>query len=510
MDSLKAAALPDGSDIIVELQVEQKRRDRLLFLVVCGIVVFLTPLAVLADMNLGLGLLVSVFVVIGVTAVIARWPLAGLFVIAGCVVCIDQAPLITPVFTDTLYVYSWPTALEGLIERPIGFLFLFILFVIICHRIVTRETILRGGALAVPFLLFFFCLSGGAVYGYLTGGSLKVIVVELRPFVYLFEAYLIAYNLIARKSHVRIFFWFAIVGAGVKALQGIYIYLKLHGQLGNSTLMSHEESFFFIGLLLLVMLLSLHTHYRPQLIAALAVLPFVVVTLVLNDRRADYVAFLLGLGAAWMLMFATMRQKRTLLLVILFVSLALGGGYVALFSGSTSGIGLPAHALISVFSPATTDQRNANSNQYRITENFDLKYTVAHTNPLVGLGFGKPYLQPIPLTTVFPDIAAADLYYAYVPHNNIYWVWMRLGAVGFLAFWYLIGSIIVRGSLIARQLRDRYLQMIAIYVVCMTIMEIVVAYADYQLFFFRNVIYIGVLAGVLMKLPELDKDRTET
>jgi hypothetical protein len=510
MDSLKAVALPNDRDIIVELQVEQKRRDRLLFLVLCGIVVFITPLVVLAGINLGLSLLLAVVAVIGLTAVIARWPLAGLFVIAGCVVFIDQAPLITPVFTDSLYVYSWPTALEGLIERPIGFLFLFILFVIICRRIVKREAILRGGALIVPFLLFLLCLVGGAVYGYLTGGNLKVIVVEMRPFVYFFESYLIAYNLVARKSHVRIFFWFVIVGAGVKALQGIYIYLKLHGQLGDATLMSHEESFFFIGLLLLVILLSLHTRYRPQLIAALTVLPFVVVTLVLNNRRADYVALLLGLGAAWMLMFVTRRQSRKLLTVILFVSLLLGGGYVALFASSTSGIGLPAHALISVFNPAATDTRNADSNQYRITENFDLKYTVGRNNLLFGLGLGKPYLQPIPLTTLFQAIAQADPYYAYVPHNNIYWIWMRLGAIGFLAFWYLIGSIIVRGSLIARQLGDRYLQMVAIYVICMTCMEIIVAFADYQLFFYRNVIYIGLLAGILMKLPELAKGEAES
>ncbi len=130
-------------------------------------------------------------------------------------------------------------------------------------------------------------------------------------------------------------------------------------------------------------------------------------------------------------------------------------------------------------------------------------------NLLFGLGLGKPYLQPIPLTTLFQAIAEADPYYAYVPHNNIYWIWMRLGAIGFLAFWYLIGSIIVRGSLIARQLGDRYLQMAAIYVVSMTCMEIIVAFADYQLFFYRNVIYIGLLAGILMKLPELDEDEVE-
>jgi hypothetical protein len=39
----------------------------------------------------------------------------------------------------------------------------------------------------------------------------------------------------------------------------------------------------------------------------------------------------------------------------------------------------------------------------------------------------------------------------------------------------------------------------------------VVAFADYQLFFYRNVIYIGLLAGLLMKLPEVEKnDEAET
>jgi hypothetical protein len=36
-------------------------------------------------------------------------------------------------------------------------------------------------------------------------------------------------------------------------------------------------------------------------------------------------------------------------------------------------------------------------------------------------------------------------------------------------------------------------------------MEIVVAFADYQLFFYRNVIYMGLLAGILMKLPVIEQ-----
>jgi hypothetical protein len=43
----------------------------------------------------------------------------------------------------------------------------------------------------------------------------------------------------------------------------------------------------------------------------------------------------------------------------------------------------------------------------------------------------------------------------------------------------------------------------AVYVVAVTFMEVIVAIADYQLFWYRNVIYMGLLAGVLMKLPVL-------
>jgi hypothetical protein len=83
---------------------------------------------------------------------------------------------------------------------------------------------------------------------------------------------------------------------------------------------------------------------------------------------------------------------------------------------------------------------------------------------------------------------------------------MRLGPIGYLALWYLFGAIIVRGSIIARQLKDNYLQLFSIYIVAMVIIEIIVAFADYQLSFYRNVIFVGMLAGVLMRLPRIEEE----
>jgi O-antigen ligase len=494
-----------SSALLIELEHARRRRERLWFLGICGVLVFLTPIVVLGVLNVGVWLFVALPVVLVLLIVIARWPQVGFFVMTACVVFIDQAPQLVPIFTDKLYVYFWPPALEGLIERPIGFLFLFLLFVLLCRHAVKHETLLRGGGLILPFVLFLLCVVVAAVYGYLTGGTLKIIVVETRPFVYFFESYLLAYNLVTRKYQVRGFFWLIILGALVKALQGLYIYVKLHGQTGSDSLMSHEESFFFIGMLLFLVLLCVHYRWRRQLIAALCALPIVLLTLVLNNRRADYVAFLLALGVAWALMFVLRPKARLMLGTIAVLSVLLLGGYVAVFANSTSAFGKPAHGIIAIFHPNPTDVRDVNSNRYRFIENFDLRYTIARENFFVGMGFGKAYFEPIPLTTIFPNVGTADQYYNYVPHNNIYWVWMRFGAIGFLIFWYLFGSIIVRGCLIARQLRDPYLQVAAIYAVGMTVAEIVVAFADYQLFFFRNVIYIGLLAGILMKLPEVEK-----
>src|SRR5436305_411441 len=83
----------------------------------------------------------------------------------------------------------------------------------------------RRGKLFLPFLFFLLCVAGGIVHGLTSGGNLKIIVVEVRPFWYLFLSYLLAYNLVRHRDHVRLLFWLVIMSAGIKSLEGVYIYL---------------------------------------------------------------------------------------------------------------------------------------------------------------------------------------------------------------------------------------------------------------------------------------------
>ena len=497
---MQSSIAPKIVNSVYDLHLAQKRSDRRLFILIFAIVFGLTPLLALAGWMIGFSTVLGLSVVLVVVVLIARWPIIGFYVVAGCALLIEQEPLVlNGVTAYNLNVFYWPPRYTGLIERPIGFLMLFIFLVILCQRFVKRQRLLEGGKLFLPLLLFMLCVAGGIVHGLLSGGNTKIIVVEVRPFWYLFLSYLLAYNLIQHKNHVRLFFWLVILSAGVKSLEGVYIYLVVfHASLvGHNELMAHEESFFFAALLLLVILFCFHYRYRPQLYAALFFVPSVLVAFIANQRRADYIALLVAIVVAWVLIYRVNPHSRKWLITIMLIFVTIGTAYVAAFWKSSGGFGEPARAIVSIFYPDPTD---ASSNLYRLIENTDLKHTVAQS-PLIGWGLGKQFLQPIPL----PNILDQDPYYLYVPHNTIYWVWMRLGAIGYLALWYLIGAIIVRGCIIARQLRDRYLQLVAIYIVAVTFMEVIVAFADYQLFFYRNVIYLGLLVGILLKLPELDK-----
>jgi hypothetical protein len=479
----------------------------LLFIILFVVLLSITPLLAFWGLSAGIAIIIGVLVAPILAVALVRWPILGLYLIAASVFVIEQEPIATPIGTDRLYIFSWPPQMEGFIERPIGVLMLLVLFIWVFHRLVKRQPLLQGGLLIGPFALYLLCVAGGIIYGLARGGDLKIVVIESRPFWYTFLSYILAYNFVTHKSHVRSFIWLAIVSAGFKGLQGLYVFLVVyHGDLSaHDTIMSHEESFFFISLLLLLTIFCLYYRYRPQLIACLCVAPPVLISLIANQRRADYVALLLGIGFAWMMTFLLKPKARRALLTGMIVCVSLGIVYVLVGANTPGAFGAPARSVIGVFDPSKGDSRYANSSLYREYEDYDLKYT-AKQYPL-GTGFGHEFLQPKPLTSVFPQILANAPYYNYIPHNTIYWIWVNLGPIGFFALWFLIGSIVVRGWFIARELRDPYLQVIAIFVVGVTAMEVAVAFADYQLFFYRNVIDLGLLAGLLVKLPILDKEQ---
>lgn len=482
----------------------QRRYERRLFMLVFIITLAATAAIMLGGMEspsivpASLGGIGAVLV----AGLIVWRPRLMFYVLAVTAVIIEEEPLTTGHdLTDQLPIFQWPSALAGQPERPIGYLLLLTFFVLMAGHFIRRDQILRGGKLLGPFLIFLLFVVGGVFHSLASGGDFKITIVEVRPFWYLFVSYLLAYNVVTEKRHVRAFIWIAIVGAGIKAIQGAYIvFAVFQGNLsGQRVIMAHEESFFWVVILLLLLLFKIHYPDRRQARVILLLLPIIIFSLYANNRRADYIALLLAIVFSCALIFQLKPRIRRKLAINGTIIAVVFTGYVFALGHSSSAIASPARTVMSVFDPSASDSGDASSNQYRQVEDFDTRST-AKSNPIFGIGFGTPFEQPVKLV----NLLSLDPYYLYIPHNNIYWVWFRLGGLGWGAFWFLIGSIIIQGCQIARRLRDPYLQIVAIVAVSATIMEIVLAFADYQLFFYRNVIFIGLLVGILMKLPELD------
>ena len=100
-----------------------------------------------------------------------------------------------------------------------------------------------------------------------------------------------------------------------------------------------------------------------------------------------------------------------------------------------------------------------------------------------------------------PLDATGFTYWRYIAHNAIYWVWMKMGLVGFMLFWNLIGSAVILGIVTFRQLRDSYLKALALIVAGVVLMQVIFSYGDLGLTYSRSMVFLGLHAGCAGRTP---------
>ncbi|HUS14112.1 MAG TPA: O-antigen ligase family protein [Chloroflexia bacterium] len=353
---------------------------------------------------------------------------------------------------------------------------------------------LRTGTLGWPLLLFMGAVVFSWAFGLLGGGDWKVSLWEIRALFYMAICYLLAVNLIRTPGEVRIAGWIVIICIGVKAIQGIYRYLvPFGGDLTNIyAITGHEDALFLDSLLLLAVLFAIYGGPLRQRLLTWGLAPFALFTLFATRRRAAIFALLIGGASLLMTLPPARRAMLPRLIVPLFL---IGLIYVGAFYNSDAVIAKPIQMVKSLYQP--TDDRDASSNQYRNFEQYNVMRTIRH-NPVVGVGFGRPYEMLVPLPPIaFP---LRD----YIPHNEVLWIWLKMGTAGFVVFWLFIAAAVVQGSLVLRRLKDPYFQALAAMILALVLMQVVIAYADLQLTFYRNMVYLGIMLGILMRLDALD------
>jgi len=185
------------------------------------------------------------------------------------------------------------------------------------------------------------------------------------------------------------------------------------------------------------------------------------------------------------------------------VPLVLAGAviYVVLFWNGNGTLIEPIRAVRSLFAPDTA--RDLSSNTWRSLENLNIYYNL-RIAPVTGLGFGRP----IYFIVSQPSLDATGFtYWRFISHNAIYWVWTKMGALGFILFWNLVGSAIVLGLVTFRQLRDGYLKAIALTAAGAALMQVIFSYGDLGLTYSRSMLFLGCMLGVLAGLAALAGDR---
>jgi hypothetical protein len=490
-------------NLSVNLLQKRQRRERITWtagLIACGVVVAILLSVVTGPLPLAIGLAALVCVV-----AIALNPRLGLYLLFFCAITIEQWGIVglNPV-TAQFFFYQTLSGYSGfpLPVSPVEMVVLVTLAAVALPYVARRGEAFLRGQLLLPLLLFLGFVVLSIAYGLVAGGGAgpfdpRAAWEETRSFFYLAITYMLAANLIQTRAQLYTFVWLFIAATGIKSAQGIvrFIYVRSNG-LQVDAITGHEDVVFFATFVLLLAALllfgaRLEPEARRQVRVMLVILPALVFTLMVTDRRLGFVVLGVGLALAALLL---LRTRPDFFLRLVPLVLIAGAIYLVLFWNGSGTLSEPIRAVRSLFTPTT--QRDLSSNAWRTLENLNIYYNL-RIAPITGLGFGRP----ISFIVSQPSLDATGFtYWRFIAHNAIYWVWMKMGAAGFILFWNVVGSAIVLGLITFRQLRDGYLKSIALVVAGVVLMQVIFSYGDLGLTYTRSMIFLGCMLGVLARV----------
>ena len=363
-----------------------------------------------------------------------------------------------------------------------------------------KKVMLNRVPLAPAAILFFLWLAFSFVNGMRRNGDFLPALWELRALFYLGVMYFFVPQVIQTKKQVHALLWVCIFSIAFKAFQGIIRWIAVGFTFeGYAVFTNHEDPLFFISLFILFLALTLfRAETRQKTVLKWLLAPFLL-GFIVAQRRAAFGALMIAVVAFIVLLPRTqqMRFLKAFVPVVLVFCV-----YLAVFweSDSAGAIAYPAVFIRSSFSSSEKEAADSySSNLYREIENYDLAYTVRRT-PLIGIGFGCKYDQPITLPLIIFSLKD------YIPHNEIFWLIVKMGAIGFFCFCLFMTSYVFRAASVFSRLKDPYLKAICIVSIVGVLGQIVVSYFDLQLTFYRNMVYLGMLMGLLPTLELADEE----
>ena len=433
-----------------------------------------------------------------------RYPIRGVYLLFAAALLFEVFPLYFPDSLTDNVPFFWnlnaynSAAINGLAISPaeIAMLLALIIWWVSTDRS-TGERV-PSGRLVVAYTIYILVVVLAEIRGLLSGGDLNISLWELRPQAYGFVMFVLAASLVRDRNQLLRLAGIFFAAVGLKAFLGLYRYFgTLGGSLGGrESILSHEESF-FLALFLVGVVVALIWYRRWKfLLILMALSPLVGLALIENRRRVGTLALWIGLVV---LALIAVRFESTIRKHLIVVSAVLAVGasvFLVTYWDHTYGtIGEIVRPIHSQFAP---DQRDAQSDAYRLAENANLMISF-QSSPLVGIGFGRPMAYVFPMA----DISSVYPLWNFIPHNTILWIGMRMGTVGLVAFWALIGMAILAAARQMHMRTDPLLRGVAAFAIVVIVAELVVAWGDLQLENYRNMMFLGTMLGIIDALPRV-------
>ena len=356
---------------------------------------------------------------------------------------------------------------------------------------------LTGGTLFPSMMIYLLFVSMSLMRGWADGSDYHVMLQEVRAQFYLVLAYLMALQMVEDGKSISKAVWIA---ALCIAFKGILYSYRRYITLGNAPLPdqgvgSHEEAFFFNCFVALLLTLWLCSTQKRLMWIMWCLLPVVVTGFLATNRRAGTAGIVLMIPVLLLAAYRGLPHRRRMAMALgVFFAIA-GPAYYAAFKNSNSSFAQPARAIRSHFQP---DERDATSNAYRDAENANILATVKESplTTLIGYGYGKPFLKVVPITFIGNFYDKWDI----LPHNQVLWLWMRTGLLGIIAFWMIFNRLLLSAGQVLQRPRapgDEMLRVLAIWTMCVTVLLVVSGLFDLQFSSYRNMIFVGLIAGAL-------------
>ena len=385
------------------------------------------------------------------------------------------------------------------VVSPFEIHLLFISVAFLIHASIRKSFSFKPIPVWGAFLFFFALLILSFVNGMRGSGDVMIALWEVRALFYLCLMYVLVPQILDTKKQIYALFWVFIIGITFKALQGVAKFIELGFTTGGyDVLTNHEDPVFMITIFILLLGFLVFRTGGKQRIWLLISLIILILGFYVAQRRATYASLMVSISAFIVLLPSLKRiQFFKYFLPVLFALLIYG----AAFWNSDSTFGRPVQMVKSGFvePDRETNFRDYSSNLYREFENYNLAQTVVN-NPVLGTGFGVKYDQPMPLVNIrFP---LRD----YIPHNQIYWILVKMGGVGFFAFWFFFNCFAAKGTQLFMRLKDPFLKAVTLVIIIAVINQMVVSFFDLQLTYYRSMLYLGSLMGLLSVISNIDSE----